>query len=167
MSKAQQQEQPWGRAKSRREMLDQPIRQPKTTWRGENVRGHKLTTEDVQVMRELWALGVPVSVIKVAFNVCGRHVLNVLTRRKWAHVPATDRERTALGCQVETNAPPLATTGRIQQWVDNRWTTYPDVRRAEIASGLDRLVIAEACLSGGAGWRYEPGIGEDVTPDLW
>ncbi len=160
-------DQPWGRCKSRREMLDQKIRQPKTTWRGERVRTAKLTERDVQVIRELWALGVTVSELASVYPVSGVTIINILHRKKWAHVPATDTERTALGCQVETQAPPMATTGRLQHWHGTGWTTYENIRQAEIGSGQDRLEIAAACLSGGLGWRYEPGLATDAEPDLW
>ncbi len=159
--------QAWGAIQSRQPLL---ARQPKGKpyqARGLQQPHARLTDLDVQTIRELWALGVAQRQIARAYRIAQPHVSDICRREKWSHVPATDREITELGCQAETQAPHVATTGRIQRWTGTTWETHADIRRAENATGIDRMVIAQACISG-TGWRYEPGIPADKpTPDLW
>ena len=41
--------------------------------------------------------------------------------------------------------------------------TYPDIRRAEVATGQDRQAIAKSLNTGKGDWKYEAG---DYTPDI-
>lgn len=157
---------PWDAIASRDALLS---RAPRGRWWhqcGSATYNHQLSETDVQVIRELWALGVSQRTIARAYNISQPHCCNIIRRRWWSHVPATDVERTALGCQQETTQQALATTGRLQRWNGSGWDTFADIRRAEIATGEDRIDIAKAALSG-SGWRYEPGVYKDSEPDLW
>ena len=58
--------------------------------------------------------------------------------------------------EPESSVPVDTGTGRLQQLCDGAWATHADIRRAELATGLDRLEIAQALLDGRS-WRYEPG----------
>lgn len=165
---------PWNLAEDRRPLL---ARGPKVgpgrryarrANRGERAPGSKLTAKDVQVIRELWALGVSQRTIAKAYHIAQPTVSGIVRREKWVHVPATEAERVALSAVLETDAQPIMTTGRIQHLTGSgTWDTFPDIRRAEIATGEDRQDIATACLSAGTGWRYEPGTPTEPTPDLW
>lgn len=167
MTRNNEQTQPWGTARPRQDILNKQATGKDWQVRGSGTYNATLTPQDVQTIRELWALGVSQRTIAKAYNLAQPHVCNIIRRKKWSHVPPTDKERTELGCQVETQHQAIATTGRIQQWNGKGWDTFNDIRRAEIATGQDRCDIAQACLSGGKGWRYEPGIAATPEPDLW
>lgn len=118
--------------------------------------GSRLSDSDVVEIRELWVLGVSQPRIAEAYQIAQSTVSRICRRLRHRSVPPSERELAELQVSLVESDLEIATTGRIQWWDGQAWQTYPDIRRAELASGLDRGVIASACLQKSSNWRYEP-----------
>jgi hypothetical protein len=129
---------------------------------GEAVPSAKLRTWQVVEARELAALGLSQRALAERYQCSQPTIHAALARKTWAEVGATEQERVDL-CEQEECADEIQTTGRI---VSPDGAVFANVRAAEVATGLDRIVIATALRTEGSGWTYEPGT---FTPeaDLW
>ena len=78
-------------------------------------------------------------------------------RGNWRMVPPLEEALEVSPCLPEEEADDSlpATTGRPQRLQDGLWTTFESLRRAEVVSGLERLVLARL-LREGIEWRMEP-----------
>lgn len=118
--------------------------------------GSRLSDSDVVEIRELWVLGVSQTRIAEAYQVAQSTVSRICRRLRHQTVIASERELAELQVSLVESDLEIATTGRIQWWDGQAWQTFTDIRRAELASGLDRGVIAAECLQKSSNWRYEP-----------
>lgn len=140
---------------------------------GRRPLGHaqKLTEQGVIEIRDAWWSGsMSQGELAERYGIAQPTVHEIVHRRTHRYIRPTaieieGRRHWVSPCrpyQVEPDEPEVQEaidtgTGRIQRLLDGAtWVTYQDIRRAELASGLDREVIALALLQG-QGWRYEPG----------
>lgn len=137
----------------RRELLS---RRSKRKYTAGHQKGIKLSPEEVVTIRELWAAGVSQQRIAASFGLSQPTICQLVRRKIWATIPASDRERTLL-CAHEPDELGTPTTGLLQCRDDQgAWVTIGDIRDVERLSGLEREVIAEMANHDGRILRWEP-----------